>query len=430
MFARKKLVTSVILVAVLLVATAPMAYGQELIELRFMSWLDTTMLPKYEKFANEYMQARYPNVRVVGETTAGTNEAYLSKLLVRAAAGVGPDIFFLTLSEFDPTFIDNSLALDITDRLDADSEFKHDLPPTLVDAWSYQGRLYGVPTTIGQYAMYYNRHHFADVGLDKPSHDWTIRGEFAEIVRRLAVRDSEGNTTRYAIQIQHGLSGRFMNYVMSEGGHVVDEDVTRARINEPVFIDTLTFFKGLYDAGYVDRGSFGNAYQKFISENASMFMSGIFYQSRVAENAGFDWGIAHVPAGAAGRHHIANTNAWVINPASEHIDLAWELAKAFSSPEFARYALAEGLELPVSLSVLRTDFLATQPANLTPEERLIWMEAIDFIRPYPKSHLMPDIWNIAQQQVNQVWNGQSAPGPALEMAAELINAKIAEAKGN
>lgn len=414
-----------LLMAVVLVT--PVIHGQK-IELRFMSWLDATHIPKYEQFANEYMQKRYPNVVVVGETTAGTNDIYLSKLGVRVAAGEGPDIFLATLKEFDPGWIDNGLTMDLTDRFYADQEFGADIPPALVDAWSYEGRLYGVPTSIGQFAVYYNRNHFDDVGLPPPSDDWTITGEFGNTIRKLALTDGEGNPIRYGKTLQTGLSGRFMNYVLSEGGDVVDEEVTRARINEPVFLDTVLFFKELFDGGYINRGSFGQAYQSFINQQASLFMSGIFYQSRVWEFAHFDWGVAPVPAGKEGHVHIANTNAWMVNPGSRHQDLAWELAKAFSSPEFAEFALENGLELPVSLSVLGTLFMDTLPPNLTPHEGMLWIQAIDYIKPAPKGPLMPQIWDIAQNHFNRIWKNEVAPGAALQAAAEQINGLIATSK--
>src|SRR5690606_7816047 len=167
--------------------------------------------------------------------------------------------------------------------------------------------------------------------LARPADDWTIRGEFADNIRKLLRVDHNGVPIRHGLQLQNNLNGRFMNYVLSERGHVIDEGVSRARIDEPDSVDPVEFFSHLYATGQVGWGNAANGYTGFVAGNTSMFMSGIFYLSRVTEFSDFDWGVVRIPMGAAGRQTVANTNAWVVNPQSDHVDLAWELAKAFSS---------------------------------------------------------------------------------------------------
>ncbi len=425
----KKLIYRVCLATVLsaLVFLPTSAGSAAKVELSFLSWLDTGMLPKYVDFANEYMQKRYPDITVVGTTTVSSNENYNAKVQVSMAAGAGPDIYFFNLGNFDPAWIEKyNMMLDITNLLNADPAYKAEMPPALLEAWSYQGRLYGLPTTIGQYAIYYNRDHFAEKGLRRPADDWTIQGDYATALRKLAVYDSNQKLIRYGEQMQTSLKGRFYNFLMSNGGWVVDDAVTKARTTEPAFVEIVQLFKELLDANLITRGGTAAAYDKFVAGTASMLMSGIFYQSRVQENAKFDWGVAPFPAGKAGRLTVANTNAWVINPASKHIDLAWELVKCFSSAEFTVFALKEGLEFPVALSALHRYFFATLPPNLSRAEGEIWLEAVNYIRPFPKHPLTNDVFAVAENELTNVWTGKAGPLAAMTSAAERINRIIAQ----
>lgn len=414
-----------VLVAIMTLTAIVGAASAEKVELQFLSWFDTQMLDKYVAFANEYMQKRYPGVTVIGSSTVATGENATNKVMVSIAAGAGPDIYLLNLSNFNTAWVEQyNMMLDLTDRLNADPKYKADLPPALFNSWSYKGKIYGLPTTMGQYAIYYNREHFAQSGLPNPSSDWTIEGDFAQAIRKLAVYKSDGKLQRAGLFLQTGLNTRFMSYIMSNGGHVVDEDVTKARIGESAFIKTLELFRGFLDSNLIEKGGTGPAYDRFVAGSVSMLDSGIFYQSRVAEHAAFDWGVAKFPKGSAGRKTVANTNAWVVNPQGKHVELAWELAKAFSSAEFTEFALREGLEFPVSLSALRKHFYGTLPPNISRAEGDIWLEAVEYMQPYPKHPLMQDIWKVAQAQVNNVWNKKQGPAAAAQIAAEQINGII------
>lgn len=417
--------SSVLLVVLAVVSFAVAGTSAKATELHFLSWFSPEMQPKYLDFANVYMAEHFPGVTVTGASTDGTGQNYNSKVMVSIAAGAGPDLYLFNIANFEPAWVDKyNLMLPLDGRLDTDRRYKADLPPALLHAWSYNGKLYGLPTTIGQYAIYYNRDHYAQRGLTNPADDWTIAGDFAGNIRKLALYKSDGTLQRYGLHLQTALKGRFMNYVMSNGGHVVDEDVTQARIGEPEFLEIVELFQELLSANLIMRGGTGQAYDRFVAGNASMLMSGIFYQSRVEQNAGFDWGVARLPAGKAGRQTVANTNGWVVNPQGANIEMAWELAKAFSGAEFTELALKEGLEFPVALSALRRHFFATLPPNLSRSEGEIWLEAMDYIRPFPKHPLMEDIWTVAQAQVNLVWNGKQSPFNALRVATEQINGII------
>ncbi len=395
----------------------------EPVTLTFVCWIPSPMFEKYVEFANSYMKRRFPQVTVQGTTTWGTQGNYNQKILTSLIGGAGPDLYFLNLGSFETEWVKNGFMLPIDGLLDKDPRYKADLHPAVLEAWRYNGQLYALPTTIGQYAIYFNRDHLNAVGLGPPPADWTITGEFQTYIRRLTRVGPDNKPIRRGFLLEQNLGGRFMNFILSNGGHVVDETVSRPRTAEPAFVDTVAFFA---DLAKNDQVLLGSSWPPFLEQQVSLYMSGIFHQPFIQEGATFDWGVARLPRGTAGRQTVANSNAWVVNPASHQVDLAWELAKGFSSAEFARFALTEGLEFPIALSALRSAFFDTLPKNLSRAEGQIWIEAMDYIRPFPKHPLMTRILSTAQSQVQAALRGRVDARSAGETAASQIQALINE----
>lgn len=404
------------------VATAQ-AQNDGIIEITFSTWLGSPRFEKYVEWANEYMSKRYPNVRVVGTTTALQSGGYMQNLTTMFIGGLAPDLYFFGLPNLTPEWINMGFMMPITDLLEAEPELKADIHPLILDAWTYNGELYAMPTTMAPYAMFYNRYHFADVGLDRPDDNWTMFNEFRNIIYRLTRDiDGDGAVDRYGYQLQTNMSTRLMNDFMSNGAHLVDPEVRYARTTEPEFVEVLEFYHNLVRDGVITES---NNLTTFVSAETSMFASGIFHQPEIQRLADFEWGIVHIPSGKAGRKTIANINAWAVNPNSPHKELAWELAKGFSSEEFARFALAEGLEFPVSMNAIRTTFMETLPPHLSPREAIVWIEALDDINPFPIHGLMPELLSRSTARIRQlVRNPSLSPGVVAQQLADEIHGLI------
>ncbi len=421
----RKVVGIVCLLGLVALMAAPV-FGAK-VELRFLTWAVEPSFTRHIEFANDYMKKHHPDVVVTGSSTANLSGGYMQHLTTAFVAGSGPDLYFFGRANFSPEWIDTGSMMPLTNLLKAEPALLADIHPAILDSWRYEGNIYVVPATMATYATYYNKEQFSIAGLAKPSPDWTMFGEFKSILPKLT-RDlnGDGKTDQWAYQLQTALSTRFMNQIMSNGANLVDNLVTRARTAEPQFIEVLQFFKDLLQSGYAIEAS---SYADFATGKQAMFDSGVFHMPLIASTAKVDWGVVHMPQGRGGRQHVANFNGWAINPKSPNVELAWELAKAFGSPEFGRFAFANGLEFPASMTAARADFLKTLPANLSQQEGMIFIEALDFLKPFPVNGLIPSILTRAQVVVRDALrNPQTAPRVAAEQLAEEINVMIRTAK--
>ncbi len=97
-----------------------------------------------------------------------TPENYLEKLLTDIAAGTPPDTAFVGSGDYR-TFIHNSLLLDITDKLKADSLVSAEnyfIEPQETDRCTQDGKWYGIGSCWVAPHIYYN----ADIFAEKARH--------------------------------------------------------------------------------------------------------------------------------------------------------------------------------------------------------------------------------------------------------------------
>ena len=111
-----------------------------------------------------YMAA-HPKVKI--EIQAESDQGVKDKLRVLAASKTLPDIYFSWAGDFTKKFVRGDLAKDLTG--DVTGEWKDSFTPAALDAYTYDGKLYGVPITLDAKYMVYNKKLFADNGVTVPT---------------------------------------------------------------------------------------------------------------------------------------------------------------------------------------------------------------------------------------------------------------------
>ncbi|MCR4755310.1 MAG: extracellular solute-binding protein [Lachnospiraceae bacterium] len=109
------------------------------------------------------MQTKYPNVTL--EWEAIENEAYKQKISAAMASGEGlPDIFFTWSCAFLGDFVDQGRVYCLDDVL---AKYSDELPESMLGNTTYDGKHYGVPTTMNIVALFANMDLLAQAGWDK-----------------------------------------------------------------------------------------------------------------------------------------------------------------------------------------------------------------------------------------------------------------------
>jgi raffinose/stachyose/melibiose transport system substrate-binding protein len=128
--------------------------------------LVTEGYPEFVAYAAEEYKKTHPDVNIVYENFP--NEAYKTTIQVALSGSEPPDVFFNWAGEDSARLVRDGLALDITEYANAEGGFGQKLSEGWLAAFTYDEKLYGMPTDAVTKYFYYNRAFFEENGLTPP----------------------------------------------------------------------------------------------------------------------------------------------------------------------------------------------------------------------------------------------------------------------
>ncbi len=280
--------------------------------------------------------AKYPNITVNYENIAAE---YLTKIQTDIAAGNAADVFFVQ-NEYAQDFMSRNVLLPIDDYMAEDGITADTYYPTLIDAYTWQDQLYGLPKDWSPIGAVYDPTVFESAGVTMP----TTWDELRSVLATL--RDATGSA-QLALDAQFS---RFVIFLYQAGGNITNEDVTAITLDSPEATQALEYYYGLYADGLsatsVDIGA-GWPGDAFVQGLTSMVFEGNWMFPTLAQNAPDKaFAVAELPQGPAGPGTPAFTQAYSIFRGSENPDAAWVLVNYLTSVDGVREMLEFGLAIP------------------------------------------------------------------------------------
>jgi multiple sugar transport system substrate-binding protein len=299
-----------------------------------------------------------------------------------------------------------------------------DYVPVTFKGALFQGKIYGLPQQISNYAIFINNKYYREVGLD-PAKDYPRTWEqMVEVAEKLTIRD--GQVIR-----RRGFDFRYPQYLyfwapMAQqlGGTILSADGKSAAVNTPPWIKLLQ-----YTADWGPNGrnlgspTYANARRTFNRDDNSVAMciSGLYQVDRVkAENPDLLPYVSVVPyprfqnavsdngTAVYGHYHMVNaSSAPAVQKAS------WRLAMSFSSA--AEETLDKvGNTIP-SKKLLETAVYKNKKfANVFVAE----MAKSDFVFLHVKG---PQIQDVFKEMVEGVMLSEVPPAEVAKRGQQKIN---------
>lgn len=266
--------------------------------------------------------------RVKVRTTAVEFSDLLTTFMVRQAAGQGADILH-------PYCLWNGQLVRAGVLRPAPAEHAGDIRSgygaAAVAASSVGGTVYGYPTEVQTYALYYNRRLLREAGLDGPPRTWR---ELEEAALRTTRRDRYGNTLVQGF----GLStyddsttvGQTLALLNAAGGRFVAADGRSTAIDSPAGRAVFDLEHRLVVEGASAPGV--NVYRAFPSGQVAMVVSAGWWTGNLKSLMGADYrdvGVAPVPVPEAGDRRATLSTGFMlgVNTASAHPGEAWEFLR-------------------------------------------------------------------------------------------------------
>lgn len=385
----------------------------------FAIW-NAAQQPAFELVIDAFNE-QYPNIDVQIQVTPF--DQYFTKLQTQGSSKTLPDVFTMNSLNFDK-YVDGKLLAPVTPLIDADQLDPANYPTALVDGYSADGTLYGVPQNSQTVAMWYNKALFEQAGVELPTDDWDW-----DDLRTAAKSISDALGDQGVFGIATDLTGQqaYYNTILQAGGDIISEDKQTSGFDSPEAIEGLQFWTDLIADGSspsVQQLADTPAPQMFNSGKAAIMFNGAWSVAEVLASDVADVSdIAPLPQGERRGVVVAGTAA-VVSAYSDELAAARAFQAFLGSQEAQEIIAGEGLGNPAFLESQHVFVEATPQYNIQ-----AFADASEYAFPYPTSR-DTSAWNLLES--NLLPAAFSGERPVAEVADELateMNALLeAEAK--
>ena len=426
-----------------------------------------------------------PIYRVVSGQNAARNQVEdPTRFLVSVAGGTPPDVIFFdryAVAEwaarggFDP--LDKYIRRDLEDiasgrRTDI---ARPDVPTpdrffkTCWDEGTFKGKIYGIPNSVDNRALFYNKDLLIAAGYTEVGADGKVRArppktwqELEEYAVKLTQRNAKGRIKTIGFPAYYGNSWLYM-YGWMNGARFMSPDGTRCTLDEPRIVEALAFLKKLYDlqGGYpavkaFEAGFQGNELDPFIQGKIAMKIDGVWVLQRHASyGPDLNFGVAPNPmpkkrideldkAGKKAKISWCGGWAYAIPATARSKDAAWEFIRFITSDRAFRITaendriLAESqgrLYVPSQCPVkkLNQEFYKKYVLNnnrLPPrfkESFQVFNDLLPHSKFRPVTPVGQLLWNKHRDAAEEVLEGTSkTPAEALAYHAAVVQRRLDE----
>ena len=369
-------------------------------------------------------EEKNPDIKINAVYTANQGEGQNEKLLTAVSGGNPPDVAYFDRFEIGSWAAQGSLE-DLTELAESSGVSKELYYPFAWEEASYEGKLYGIPTTTDSRLVYFNKDHFEEVGLDPNNPPKTI-AQLEEAAEKLTIK--EGNRFERIGFIPWYGQGWLYSWGWAFGGDFYEPETKKVTANDPKVVEALqwiTDFAEKYDvediAGFTDSQGTG-AMDPFLTGQLSMKVSGPWEVSAIKKfKPDLNYGVFPIPT-PTGENHTTWSGGWsvVIPKGAKNKEAAWEFMKFFGS--------VEGQKI---FSEIARDFSVIDSVN---EELGYKDDPIlkEFVEILPVSHHRPVMtqgslyWNELASAVENATRGNGTPEELLNKVTEKVTKEIAK----
>ncbi|MFQ6133038.1 MAG: ABC transporter substrate-binding protein [Armatimonadota bacterium] len=343
------------------------------VKLTYVCWGDYTEEAMNRHWIAQF-ERQHPNLKVNIILTSG-GVGTREKIQTMMAGGSAPDVMY-TWPDVFPEFVEKGVYLPLDEYMARDGVHRAEWYRTLVDFYTKDDVVYGLPRSWHPFIIFYNKSLFDREGVPYPDETWT----FDDLIRhgRKLTRDLNGDglIDQYAIA-----NIPWQVFAWAYGGRTFDEE-GNCYLDDPATVRGLQLYQDLIwkyeiSPSPQQQSLQQNAQDMFKTGRIAMFSLGIWCVPDFREIEGFEWDIAVMPAGDQ-RVTLLVTAGWSAYRHTPHPDEAWELIKYLSGREAQEYQMKIWRD-PSGLKDVFQSLMFYQPEQ-PPSSRQVVLDSIKFGR--------------------------------------------------
>lgn len=340
---RKALLAIIALVALVIAACGAAAPspaaspGKIAGEVRISGWSSTpTEDALLTESINAFMVAN-PDVKVKWEPIAKDYETVLKTNL---AASTEADVFYVDIFWADSIMKTGKL-LALDDLMAKGGVNKNDYVPSLLNAFTYQSKVYGIPKDFNTLGLVYNKTLFQAAGVKEPTNDWSW-----DDLKAAAKTLTKGDVVGLSLPAD---AARFMPFLWAAGGDL-------ANINNAAGQSATDFYTGFEAKDGLSKlpselgmGWAGEAFEK--GKAAMVFEGGWLPADLNANFKNVSYGVVQLPKGPVAKSNLIFTVSYSVSAKTKNPDASFALVKYLTGKENQSKILKAGFALPTQQSL-------------------------------------------------------------------------------
>lgn len=371
------------------------------------------------QYVEDYMK-QHPDVEI--EIQSVPMEEYLQRVLVSRSAGISPDIYGI-YSRWGVQLARNGI-LD-TPPAELQKDIRDSYVPVSVAGVTIDGKIWGIPMEIGNYALIYNKELLAQKGYTAPPRTWK---ELVDMASKLTVRDKSGVITQYGYAFLAGWESAvvhpFLGLLWDIGGDFLSPDFKKCIVNSPEGVRALEAELELFKTGGTD---VSGSIWSFPQSKVAMGIMASWYETSTKMGFGDKYekvmGVAPVPYI---NKPVNCAYTWFLSAdsASKNKKAAWDFLAWFTSEVQKPSNTTRFGDLMAqvigSLPCRKID-LDNHPADLMDTYTKTFVEELKNSRPEPNVMQGAEVMTILANEIVEAWHGRKTPKQALDAATSKIN---------
>jgi multiple sugar transport system substrate-binding protein len=301
-------------------------------EIRISGWSSSPTEDALLQDSISAFMAANPGVKVKWEPIA---QDYETVLKTNLAAGTEADVFYADIFWIDSLMKTGKL-LALDDLMAKTGTNKSDFVASLINAFSYNGKTYGIPKDFNTLGLVYNKDLFKAAGVAEPTNDWTW-SDLSAAAKKL----TSGSVVGLSLPAD---AARFIPFLWQAGGDL-------ANINNPAGVAATDFYTGFEAKDGLSKlpselgmGWAGEAFEK---GKAAMVFEGGWLPADLNNNfKTVNYGVVQMPKGSAAKSNLIFTVSYSISAKTKNPNAAWALANYLTGSDNQAKVLKAGFALP------------------------------------------------------------------------------------
>jgi multiple sugar transport system substrate-binding protein len=397
---------------------------------RLYGW-DQEPISSSRRRAMDGFRQKYPQLDVQQDTSSAGGQAYFDKIQTLIASDSAPDMFIIQ-DAWLPFFLTRKLAMNLDSYVKRDKYDLSDFPKGAIDAYHYQGGLYGLPDNITSVGFFVNVDLFKQAGVPAPPVEPDVKGwTFDTFLQRIQQLQSrlKGDQPSFAVAPQYNTIS-LLAYLRSNGADLLKKDGTGTALDTTEAQDALQLLADLrfkYQVAPAPADLQGTTPIALFEAGRLGIMENCVCQvGRERTNAQFDWDAGYRPAGKAGLVDHLYAFPQILFAGTKNPEAAWAALKWFED-EGMKSLTADG-------SLQGTKMNAHQRAIFVdpkkkPAHAGLWVTSVEkFGQTPPATTNWAEVDAALTKELAPLWNGQRAVRDTVQAVKQTVDPLVVQGK--